>query len=161
MPFVQNLCDFCIKTIPICWISSSYVSWVVSYIHLDIQAVFLSVLCWATMHRLERERLRLVPVYSGAIPCINALVLGSTYWSHCLNAYSFNAFYIARKPQFIYRMIDVHLQWDTRPPTHPWTATLLCYTGRQYVSWLWLNCHNAFYLRCLKQCLFWLPFKVL
>ena len=44
--------------------------------------------------------------------------------------------YIAGKPQFIYRMIDVHLQWDTRPPTHPWTATLLCYTGRQYVSWL-------------------------
>ena len=31
----------------------------------------LSVLCWATMHRLERERLRLVPVYSGAIPCID------------------------------------------------------------------------------------------
>ena len=92
---------------------------------------------------------------------INALVQGSTYWSHCLNAYSFNAVNIAGKPQFIYRMIDVHLQWDTRPPTHPWTATLLCYTGRQYVSWLWLNCHNAFNLRCLKQCLFWLPFKVL
>ena len=129
LPIVQNLCDFCIKTIPICWISPSNVSWVVSYIHLNMQAVFcrcyVGLLCIASRGNAWGWFRCTAELYCALI---NALVLGLTYWSHCLNAYSFNAFYIAGKPQFIYRMIDFHLQWDTRPPTHPWTAILLCYT---------------------------------
>ena len=113
-------------------ISPSNVSWIVSYIHLDIQAVccrcYVELLCitstgnpWGWFRWISAELNRALKY---------ALVSGSTYLSRCLNAYSFNAFYIAGKPQFIYQMTDAHLQWDTRLPTHPWTATLLCYTGR-------------------------------
>ena len=89
MPIVQNLCDFCIKTIPICWISSSNVSWVVSYIHLDIQAVFcrcyVGLLCIASRGNAWGWFRCTAELYRALI---NALVLGSTDWSHCLNAYS-------------------------------------------------------------------------
>ena len=132
MPIVQNLCDFCIKTIPICWISSSNVSWLESYIHLDIQAVFrrcyVGLLCiasrgnaWGWFRWISAELNRAL---------INALVSGSTYWSHCLNAYS------------MFFKLPANLNSSTRWLTlifngtrdhrliHGHSATLLCYTGR-------------------------------
>ena len=130
MPIVQNLCDFCIKTTPICWIFSSYVSWVVSYIHLDIQAVFcrcyVGLPCIASRGNAWGWFRCTAELYRALI---NALVLGSTDWSHCLNAYSM-LFKLPANLNSSTRWLTLIFNGDTRPPTHPWTATRLCYTGR-------------------------------
>ena len=97
----SSLCQLCkiyvisaSKPFQFAGISSSNVSWVVSYIHLDIKAVFCRCYvgllfiasrgnAWGWFWWISAELNRAL---------IKALVSGSTSWSHCLNAYSFNAF---------------------------------------------------------------------
>ena len=105
-------------------ISSSYVSWVESYIHLDIQVVFrryyVGLLCIAARGNAWGCWFRWISAELN-----RALICN---WFQARHIDLIVSMFIHSRPFKLLAHLNSSI-WDTRTPTHPWTATLLFNTS--------------------------------
>ena len=141
MPIVQNLCDFCIKPFQFAGFHLVMVPELKATFIVTYRQSFVGVM----LGYYASPRGGMLEVGSGEISAelnralIDALVSGSTYWSHCLSAYSMLFKYPAN--------LNSSTRWltfifnGTRDRRHIHGQRPSCVTqAGQYVSWLWLNC---------------------